>query len=249
LTATTAVLAPEITKEMVQVQAPAPAPAPASVVEYKYRVEPKTVVSVILGGGAGTRLFPLTKMRAKPAVPIGGAYRLIDVPMSNCINSGINKIFILTQYNSASLNRHLARSYNFGNGVNFGDGFCEVLAATQTQGKSGMNWFMGTADAVRQFTWLFEDAKNKAVEHVVILSGDHLYRMDYMDFVQKHVESGADITISCVPMDESRASDYGLMKIDHRGRVLYFNEKPKGENLKAMVIYHILLSHDCALQI
>ncbi|CAM6099738.1 unnamed protein product [Calypogeia fissa] len=244
LPVTTAVLAEKITKEIVTVQTPVqapiqvptPAPVPAKVTDYKFRVDPKTVVSLILGGGAGTRLFPLTKTRAKPAVPIGGAYRLIDVPMSNCINSGINKIFILTQFNSASLNRHLARSYSFGNGVNFGDGFVEVLAATQTPGKSGMNWFMGTADAVRQFTWLFEDAKNKAVEHVVILSGDHLYRMDYMDFVQKHVESGADITISCVPMDESRASDYGLMKIDHRGRVLYFNEKPKGENLRAMQV-------------
>lgn len=169
-------------------------------------------------------------------MPIGGGYRLIDVPMSNCINSGINKIFILTQFNSASLNRHLARTYTFGNGVNFGDGFVEVLAATQTPGEAGMNWFQGTADAVRQFTWLFEDAKNKQVEHVLILSGDHLYRMDYMDFIQKHKDSGADITISCVPMDESRASDYGLMKIDDKGRVLYFNEKPRGVDLESMQV-------------
>eukprot|EP00250_Pteridium_aquilinum_P004729 c14932_g3_i1 orf=1-639(-) len=105
------------------------------------RVDPKSVVSVILGGGAGTRLFPLTRTRAKPAVPIGGAYRLIDVPMSNCINSGINKIYILTQFNSASLNRHLARTYSSGNGVYFGDGFVEVLAATQRPGEAGMNWF------------------------------------------------------------------------------------------------------------
>ncbi|XP_024387551.1 glucose-1-phosphate adenylyltransferase large subunit 3, chloroplastic/amyloplastic [Physcomitrium patens] len=203
--------------------------------EEKARVDPRTVLSIILGGGAGTRLYPLTKRRAKPAVPIGGAYRLIDVPMSNCINSRINKVFILTQFNSTSLNRHLARTYNFGK-INFGDGFVEVLAATQTPGDRGADWFQGTADAVRQYLWLFEDAKNKVVEDVVILSGDHLYRMDYMDFVQKHRDSGADITISCVPMDDSRASDYGLMKIDDEGRVLYFNEKPKGDALKSMQV-------------
>ncbi|XP_057874014.2 glucose-1-phosphate adenylyltransferase large subunit 3, chloroplastic/amyloplastic isoform X1 [Cryptomeria japonica] len=198
------------------------------------RVDPRTVVSVILGGGAGTRLFPLTKRRAKPAVPIGGAYRLIDVPMSNCINSGINKVYILTQFNSASLNRHLSRAYNFCNGVNFGDGFVEALAATQRPGERGKNWFQGTADAVRQFHWLFEDARSKEIEDVLILSGDHLYRMDYMDFVQNHRSSGADISISCVPMDDSRASDFGLMKIDDDGRVLYFSEKPKGKDLQAM---------------
>ncbi|CAK9858574.1 unnamed protein product [Sphagnum jensenii] len=200
------------------------------------RVDPRTVVSIILGGGAGTRLFPLTKRRAKPAVPIGGAYRLIDVPMSNCINSGINKVFILTQFNSTSLNRHLARTYSFGNGVNFGDGFVEVLAATQTPGEGGNEWFQGTADAVRQYLWLFEDAKNQDVENVLILSGDHLYRMDYMDFVQKHKDSGADVTISCVGMDDSRASDYGLMKINEEGQVLFFKEKPKGAELQAMQV-------------
>ncbi|XP_044498177.1 glucose-1-phosphate adenylyltransferase large subunit 1, chloroplastic isoform X2 [Mangifera indica] len=198
--------------------------------------DPRTVVAVILGGGAGTRLFPLTKRRAKPAVPIGGAYRLIDVPMSNCINSGINKVYILTQFNSASLNRHLARAYNFGNGVNFGDGYVEVLAATQTPGEAGKRWFQGTADAVRQFHWLFEDARNRDIEDVLILSGDHLYRMDYMDFVQNHRQSGADISISCLPMDDSRASDFGLMKIDNKGRVLSFSEKPKGADLKAMAV-------------
>ncbi|KAI3708918.1 hypothetical protein L2E82_38488 [Cichorium intybus] len=196
--------------------------------------DPRTVVAVILGGGAGTRLFPLTKRRAKPAVPIGGAYRLIDVPMSNCINSGINKVYILTQFNSASLNRHLARAYNFG--VTFGDGFVEALSATQTPGEEGKRWFQGTADAVRQFHWLFEDARSKDIEDVLILSGDHLYRMDYMDFLQSHRQSGADITISCVPMDNSRASDFGLMKIDGKGRVLSFSEKPKGNDLKAMAV-------------
>ncbi|CAA7388713.1 unnamed protein product [Spirodela intermedia] len=200
------------------------------------RRNPRSVVAIILGGGAGTRLFPLTKQRAKPAVPIGGAYRLIDVPMSNCINSGLNKVYILTQFNSASLNRHLARTYNLGNGVNFGDGFVEVLAATQTPGEAGQRWFQGTADAVRQFHWLFEDARAKDIEDVLILSGDHLYRMDYMDFVQRHRQSGADITISCLPMDDSRASDFGLMKIDNKGRVMSFSEKPKGDELKAMEV-------------
>lgn len=200
------------------------------------KADPKNVASIILGGGAGTRLFPLTSRRAKPAVPIGGCYRLIDIPMSNCINSGIRKIFILTQFNSFSLNRHLARTYNFGNGVNFGDGFVEVLAATLTPGETGKTWFQGTADAVRQFIWVFESAKNKNVEHVLILSGDHLYRMDYMEFVQKHIETNADITVSCVPMDDSRASDYGLVKIDQSGRIIQFAEKPKGNDLKAMQV-------------
>ncbi|KAG8492091.1 hypothetical protein CXB51_015744 [Gossypium anomalum] len=226
------------------------------------QADPKEVASIILGGGAGTRLFPLTSMRAKPAVPIGGCYRLIDVPMSNCINSGIKKIFILTQFNSFSLNRHLARTYNFGNGVNFGDGFMEVLAATQTSGEAGKKWFQGTADAVRQFIWVFEDAKVKDVQHVLILSGDHLYRADYMDFVQvtssisrsrgvaqkiimanlqllflqKHIDSNADITVSCLPMDNSRASDFGLMKIDETGRIIQFAEKPKGKDLNAMQV-------------
>ncbi|KAE9453161.1 hypothetical protein C3L33_14937, partial [Rhododendron williamsianum] len=142
--------------------------------------DPRTVVAIILGGGAGTRLFPLTKRRAKPAVPIGGSYRLIDVPMSNCINSGINKVYILTQFNSASLNRHIARAYNLGGGASFGDGYVE------TPGEAGKKWFQGTADAVRQFHWLFEDARSKDIEDVLILSGDHLYRMNYMDLVQNH---------------------------------------------------------------
>lgn len=200
------------------------------------KMDSRTVVAIILGGGAGTRLFPLTKRRAKPAVPIGGAYRLIDVPMSNCINSGINKVYILTQFNSASLNRHLARAYNLGGGVTFGDGYVEVLAATQTPGEAGKSWFQGTADAVRQFHWLFEDPRSKDIEDVLILSGDHLYRMDYMDFVQHHRQSGADITLSCLPIDDSRASDFGLMKIDNTGRVLSFSEKPRGNELKAMAV-------------
>ncbi|KAK0582619.1 hypothetical protein LWI29_027687 [Acer saccharum] len=199
------------------------------------KADPKNVASIILGGGAGTHLFPLTRRSATPAVPVGGCYRLIDIPMSNCINSGINKIFVLTQFNSTSLNRHIARTY-FGNGVNFGDGFVEVLAATQTQGEAGNNWFQGTADAVRQFTWVFEDAKNRNVENILILAGDHLYRMDYMNFVQSHVDRNADITISCAAVGESRASDYGLVKMDSRGRIVQFAEKPRGANLKAMQV-------------
>ncbi|XP_031125328.1 glucose-1-phosphate adenylyltransferase large subunit 2, chloroplastic/amyloplastic-like [Ipomoea triloba] len=215
------------------------------------KADPSTVASIVLGGGAGTRLFPLTRNRAKPAVPIGGCYRLIDVPMSNCINSGVRKIFILTQFNSCSLNRHLSRSYNFGNGMNFGDGFVEVLAATQTSGESGKKWFQGTADAVRQFIWVFEDAKLKNVEHVIILSGDHLYRMDYMDFVQRHIDTDADITVSCIPIDDSRAPDYGLMKINDNGRIVHFAEKPKGSALKEMKVDTSLLGlseHEAAKQ-
>ncbi|KAI8010717.1 hypothetical protein LOK49_LG06G03060 [Camellia lanceoleosa] len=191
---------------------------------------------------------PLNKELQWCQVPIGGSYRLIDVPMSNSINSGINKVYILTQFNSALLNRHLTRAYNLGAGVTFGDSYVKALAATQTPGKEGKRWFQGTADTVRQFHWLFEDERSKDVEDVVILSGDHLYRMDYMDFVQNHCQSGADITLSCLPMDYSlvqnvllgfhfsRASDFGLMKIDGKGRVMSFSEKPKGDDLKAMAV-------------
>ncbi|XP_057966209.1 glucose-1-phosphate adenylyltransferase large subunit 1-like [Malania oleifera] len=216
------VLTPNDVKETVTLQVP---------VFERRKAEPKNVASIILGGGAGTQLFPLTSRRATPAVPVGGCYRLIDIPMSNCINSGINKIFVLTQYNSASLNRHIATTY-FGN--NFGDGFVEVLAATQTPGEAGMKWFQGTADAVRQFTWVFEDARNKNIENILILAGDHLYRMNYMELLQNHIDRQADITVSCVPVGGSRVSDYGLMKIDSRGRVIHFAEKPKGNDLKAM---------------
>ncbi|XP_054779280.1 glucose-1-phosphate adenylyltransferase large subunit 1-like isoform X2 [Prosopis cineraria] len=197
-------------------------------------VDPKTVASIILGGGAGTRLFPLTERRAKPAVPIGGCYRLVDIPMSNCINSGINKIYILTQFNSQSLNRHISQTYNLGSGIHFGGGFVEVLAATQTPGESGNKWFQGTADAVRQFLWLFEEAEHRNIENILILCGDHLYRMDYMNFLQKHISSNADISISCLPVDDSRAADFGLVKVDGSGRISQFLEKPKGEQLRSM---------------
>ncbi|KAL7156623.1 hypothetical protein ABFS83_02G021600 [Erythranthe nasuta] len=199
------------------------------------RANLKNVAAIILGGGSGAQLFPLTSRAATPAVPIGGCYRLIDVPMSNCINSGINKIFVLTQFNSASLNRHICRTYT-GNGVSFGDGYVEVLAATQTAGETGKRWFQGTADAVRQFTWVFEDAKAKDIDNIVILSGDHLYRMDYMDFIQNHIDRNADITLSCAPVGDSRASSFGLVKIDSRGRITQFSEKPTGNDKKAMQV-------------
>ena len=188
----------------------------------------KKVLGIILGGGAGTRLYPLTKLRAKPAVPLAGKYRLIDIPVSNCINSEIFKIYVLTQFNSASLNRHIARAYSF---AGFTEGFVEVLAAQQTA--ENPSWFQGTADAVRQYLWLLQEWE---VDEYLILSGDHLYRMDYRQFVQRHRETGADITLSVVPIDEKRASDFGLMKIDDTGRVVDFSEKPKGDALKAMQV-------------
>ncbi|MEH2082753.1 MAG: glucose-1-phosphate adenylyltransferase [Nostoc sp.] len=188
----------------------------------------KKVLSIILGGGAGTRLYPLTKLRAKPAVPVAGKYRLIDIPVSNCINSEIFKIYVLTQFNSASLNRHIARTYNF---TGFNEGFVEVLAAQQTP--ENPNWFQGTADAVRQYLWLMEEWD---VEEYLILSGDHLYRMDYRQFIHRHRETGADITLSVIPIDERRASDFGLMKIDDSGRIIDFSEKPKGEALLQMQV-------------
>ena len=186
----------------------------------------KRVLAIILGGGAGTRLYPLTKLRAKPAVPLAGKYRLIDIPVSNCINSEIFKIYVLTQFNSASLNRHIARAYNFSG---FMEGFVEVLAAQQTP--QNPNWFQGTADAVRQYLWLLEEWD---VDEYLILSGDHLYRMDYRLFVQRHRDTGADITLSVVPVDERLASSFGLMKINNFGQVIDFSEKPKGEELVEM---------------
>ena len=188
----------------------------------------KRVLSIILGGGAGTRLYPLTKQRAKPAVPLAGKYRLIDIPVSNCINSELYKIYVLTQFNSASLNRHIARAYTF---PGFTDGFVEVLAAQQTP--ENPNWFQGTADAVRQYIWLLEEWD---VDEYLILSGDHLYRMDYRLFVQRHRETGADITLSVVPISERLASDFGLMKIDNAGRIIDFSEKPKGDDLRQMQV-------------
>ena len=188
----------------------------------------KRVLGIILGGGAGTRLYPLTKLRAKPAVPLASKYRLIDIPVSNCINSEILKIYVLTQFNSASLNRHLNRSFNFSG---FREGFVEVLSAQQT--KENTEWFQGTADAVRQY---ISPIKEWDVDEVIILSGDHLYRMDYSKFIQHHRKTNADITLSVVPIDEKRASSFGLMKIDDQGRIIDFAEKPKGAELQKMQV-------------
>ncbi|QEY31623.1 glucose-1-phosphate adenylyltransferase [Synechococcus sp. RSCCF101] len=189
----------------------------------------KRVLSIILGGGAGTRLYPLTKMRAKPAVPLAGKYRLIDIPISNCINSGINKMYVLTQFNSASLNRHLTQSYNLSAG--FGQGFVEVLAAQQTP--ESPSWFGGTADAVRKYQWLFQEWD---VDQYLILSGDQLYRMDYSLFVKHHIETGADLSVAALPVDEAQAQAFGLMRTDVEGSILEFSEKPKGEALHAMAV-------------
>lgn len=199
----------------------------------------RSVLGIILGGGAGTRLYPLTKKRAKPAVPIGANYRLIDIPVSNCINSNINKIYVLTQYNSASLNKHVSRAYATNLGSYRNEGFVEILAAQQSH--DNPNWFQGTADAVRQYLWLFEEAQ---VMDYVILGGDHLYRMDYQKFIQVHRDTGADITVAALPMDEARASAFGLMKIDGKGRIYEFAEKPKEDELRAMQVDTTVLGLD-----
>lgn len=186
----------------------------------------RNLLAVILGGGAGKRLYPLTRDRSKPAVPLGGKYRLVDVPISNCINSDVIRMFVLTQYNSASLNKHIATTYRFSN---FADGFVEILAAEQTP-ESGQ-WFQGTADAVRQ---VLPHIRDWRIDTLLILSGDHLYRMDYRKFLARHYETNADITISVIPIVPDSASEFGLLKTDSAGRVIEFREKPKGDALEAM---------------
>jgi glucose-1-phosphate adenylyltransferase len=184
------------------------------------------VLALILGGGAGQRLYPLTKRRAKPAVPLGGKYRLIDIPVSNCINSDLHRIFILTQYNSASLNRHIARTYRFSR---FTNGFVEILAAEITPERP--DWFQGTADAVRQSLHHLADYKG---DTILVLSGDHLYRMDYRDFIARHHDTNADVTLSVTAARVEDASGFGLVKIDDTGRVTEFSEKPTGAALENM---------------
>ncbi|HUL44684.1 MAG TPA: glucose-1-phosphate adenylyltransferase [Bacteroidota bacterium] len=195
------------------------------------------VLAIILGGGRGERLYPLTKHRAKPALPLAGKYRLIDIPVSNCINSGLLKIYVLTQFNSASLNQHIANTYRF---YPFMKGFVDVLAAQQTP--ISPEWFQGTADAVRKTLWVMEPWK---VDHYVILSGDHLYRMDYRNLLQHHRSTGADVTISVTPVDEDCASSFGLMKTNEKGRVVEFREKPTGSTLATMKVTssEFLLEH------
>jgi glucose-1-phosphate adenylyltransferase len=184
------------------------------------------ILAVILGGGAGTRLFPLTQQRSKPAVPLGGKYRLVDIAISNCINSDVFKMFVLTQYNSASLNRHLAQTYRFSQ---FSNGFVEVMAAEQTP--ESPQWFQGTADAVRQ---VLPHLRDWGIDTLLILSGDHLYRMDYRQFLERHFETDADVTVSVTPCDEAAAMDFGLLKTDETGRIVEFKEKPKGDELQSM---------------
>src|SRR5947208_5600176 len=184
------------------------------------------LLAVILGGGAGSRLFPLTSQRSKPAVPLGGKYRLVDVPISNCINSDVIRMFVLTQFNSASLNRHIATTYRFSP---FADGFVEILAAEQTPERP--DWFQGTADAVRQ---VLPHIRDWRIDTLLILSGDHLYRMDYRKFLKRHYDTDADITISVIPIAPDSASEFGLLKADNAGRVVEFSEKPKGDALEAM---------------
>jgi glucose-1-phosphate adenylyltransferase len=184
------------------------------------------LLAVILGGGAGSRLFPLTAQRSKPAVPLGGKYRLVDIPISNCINSDVIRMFVLTQYNSASLNKHIATTYRFSP---FADGFVEIIAAEQTPERP--DWFQGTADAVRQ---VLPHIRDWRIDTLLILSGDHLYRMDYGKFLARHFESNADITISVIPMAADSASEFGLLKTDTAGRITEFSEKPKGAALEAM---------------
>ncbi|HLT89061.1 MAG TPA: glucose-1-phosphate adenylyltransferase, partial [Sphingobacterium sp.] len=181
------------------------------------------VVSIVLGGGRGTRLFPLTEQRSKPAVPIAGKYRLVDIPISNCLNSGYNKIFVLTQYNSASLNQHIKNSYNFSI---FSKGFVDILAAEQTL--EGDRWFEGTADAVRRTQ---KNLVNVDYDYVLILSGDQLYQMDYSSLIDFHVENGGDVTIATIPVNGRDATGFGILKANEVNEITSFTEKPDSEEV------------------
>lgn len=185
-------------------------------------------IALILGGGRGTRLFPLTKIRAKPAVPLAAKYRLIDIPISNCINSGLNRAYVLTQFLSESLHRHLRQTYTFDH---FSGGFVELLAAQQTV-NSGTDWYQGTADAVRKN---LVHLRESWIKHVLILSGDQLYRMDFRDMMRTHIESGAAATIAGIPVTRKDASALGIMQVDDTGRVTGFVEKPQTEEEIATV--------------
>jgi glucose-1-phosphate adenylyltransferase len=182
----------------------------------------KNVVAVVLGGGRGTRLQPLTTYRAKPAVPLGGKYRLIDIPLSNCLNSGINQVYVLTQFLSVSLHQHIRGTYRFDN---FSGGFVEILAAQQTLSETGAveDWYQGTADAVRKN---LRHLIGPATENVLILSGDQLYRMDFAKMLATHNDFGADVTIAAKPVHRAEAHALGIMRVDHSGRVVGFREKP-----------------------
>ena len=180
----------------------------------------RNTVALVLGGGRGTRLYPLTSIRSKPAVPLGGMYRLIDIPISNCINSGLNQIFVLTQFMSTSLHGHIRRTYNFDY---FSGGFVEVLAAQETMNE-GTDWYQGTADAVRKNLIQID---KPYIDYVVILSGDQLYRMDYRKLIETHISADAAVTISCMPVTREAARGFGVMQLDDTGRVTGFVEKPQ----------------------
>jgi glucose-1-phosphate adenylyltransferase len=177
------------------------------------------VITVILGGGRGQRLDPLTSQRSKPAVPIAGKYRLIDIPIGNCIHSGMERMFLLTQFNSVSLHRHIVRTYAFDH---FSKGFVQILAAQQTPGDE--TWYQGTADAVRQNLDFIVESRG---DYVMILSGDHMYRMDYRLMLREHLESNADLTIGVLPCPESEIGEFGAVRTDPTGRIVEFREKPK----------------------
>ncbi len=182
-----------------------------------------SVISIILGGGAGTRLYPLTATRSKPAVPIAGKYRLVDIPISNCINSNINRMYVLTQFNSASLNKHIKNTYHFSA---FSTAFVDILAAEQTPDNPG--WFQGTADAVRQS---LRHISNLDFEYILILSGDQLYQMDFAEMIAEHKKNNADISIATIPVIGKEASEFGILKSDHDNLITSFIEKPKAEIL------------------
>ncbi len=182
-----------------------------------------SVVAVILGGGAGTRLYPLTASRSKPAVPIAGKYRLVDIPISNCINSNINRMFVLTQFNSASLNKHIKNTYQFSA---FSNGFVDILAAEQTPENQG--WYQGTADAVRQS---LRHIANNEYQYVLILSGDQLYQMDFAEMINEHKKREADISIATIPVGDRDAPEFGIMKKDENNYITSFIEKPKKDIL------------------
>ncbi|MDA7951895.1 MAG: glucose-1-phosphate adenylyltransferase [Pirellulaceae bacterium] len=179
------------------------------------------IIALVLGGGRGTRLFPLTRDRAKPAVPLAGKYRLIDIPLSNCLNSGIKQIYLLTQFMSTSLHRHIQHSYRFDR---FDNGFVDILAAQQTTQETGADWYQGTADAVRKN---LRDLQDPEIEYVLILSGDQLYRMDFREMLKTHKQTSADITIAGIPVSRHHASSLGIMKLNETGRVIDFAEKPQ----------------------
>jgi glucose-1-phosphate adenylyltransferase len=185
------------------------------------------LLAIILGGGRGTRLFPLTFKRSKPAVPIAGKYRLIDIPISNCLNSNVRRIFVLTQFNSESLNQHISRTYKFDI---FSEAFVSILAAEQTD--AGDRWFQGTADAVRQS---LRHLHRHSARDIMILSGDQLYQMDYRAMLATHRQSKADCTVGVIPVDASQASSFGILKMDATGRITQFEEKPKPEALPGLV--------------